>query len=84
MFITDILISHSREMTPLPEATIPKGKLRTVYNECFNNIRSFEERHVDIGYLLFSKEAFIGTDLAISDKIRGLRSTAEVINSGTL
>jgi len=84
MFIPDILTSHSRKMTPLPEATIPKGKLRTVSNERFNNIICFEERHVDMGYLLFSKEAFTGTDLAISDKIRGLRSTVEVINSGTL
>jgi hypothetical protein len=49
-----------------------------------NNIICFVERNVDMGYLLFSKEAFTGTDLAISDKIRGLRFTAEVINSGTL
>ena len=49
-----------------------------------NNIICFEEKHVDMGYLLFSKEAFTGTDLAISDNIRGLRFIAEVINSGTL
>ena len=46
--------------------------------------KMFQERHAGIGYLLFLKEAFTGTDLAISDKIRGFRSTAEVINSGTL
>jgi len=55
-----------------------------VCNHNKNNIRYFEARHVDIGYLLFSKEAFTATDLATSDKIRGLRPTVEVINSGTL
>ena len=57
---------------------------KLILTDIFNNKGYFEKRHVDIGYLLFSKEALIGADLALSDKILGLRSTLEVINSGTL
>jgi hypothetical protein len=49
-----------------------------------NQVRDVKKWHAKNSYLMFSNEAFMGADPALSDKMRGLRSTLDVTNSGTL
>ena len=61
-------------------------KINLIYlcNHIFRRPLKLIFRSVKKYYLSFSKEVFVGSDLIISEKSRGIRRTLEVTNSGTL